>query len=941
MPSVLLLTKLFPPPVHSGLVSRPRLVNRVLEGRRLGRKLILVSAPPGFGKTTLVSAVIQQAGCRVAWLSLDGADNDPIRFWRYLIGALRRLYPDLGEFALAMLEANQPPPVENVLTSLINDLAVLPNPFILVLDDYHVIESSLIHTGVNFFIDHLPQQVTLILTTRADPPLSLARRRGRMEMTEIRAVDLRFLREEAVQFLNSLAHLDIPAKELDILLLRTEGWAAGLQLAALALQSISASEDPGAPAYQLLADFISSFAGDDHYIGDYLVEEVLLRQPHEIQDFLLLTSIFDRFCAGLCAAVVDGLSLPSAQEMLSRLDHANLFLVPLDNRQEWYRYHRLFAELLQRQLTQARGGEVVKSLHQRASRWFELTGLWNDAVDHALLAGEEVHAVDLVERHAVELFERSEMPAVREWILRLPERLIYPSISLCISWAWAAISTAHEEEGTRAVSAIERALGVDEFTLDLDRFPTQGLASGFALVLVNLVILRSTLDIHTLELRRSIERTHRAMAYLHTLTGEEFVPIVINFNCVGYFNLGACYQMLGDSTQALDAFENSIKFSDLSLNPHIQPMAISHLAQIYTAQGKLTQAYETYQVSLRNSAEKGEKPSPLSCILHSGLGLLALERNELEEAQAQFIHCLELGIPWNAWEALIPAYMGLARLHYVRNEVDVAIAYLDQANLSWERTHNRGPLLEFQAWRALIQGDSAAMAACVTHFEQERPLLDNALVYIAEDVRHLRVELWLRLGRLEKASEILENVRVSAEKGERWGVIIYNLVLHSVLYVMEKNSSAALVCLERALTLAEPGGYLRVFLNQGEFISPLLVQFVANPTIQPNLAAYARRIIAEYQKEIVFHAPGASAGSAVVTTGALKPARGVLVEPLTERELDVLRLIAQGLTNSEISARLVISSGTVKTHTNNLYSKLDVNSRSAAAARARELGIIE
>ncbi|MBE0697766.1 MAG: tetratricopeptide repeat protein, partial [Anaerolineaceae bacterium] len=479
----------------------------------------------------------------------------------------------------------------------------------------------------------------------------------------------------------------------------------------------------------------------------------------------------------------------TAQSMLSALDHANLFLTPLDNRQEWYRYHRLFSELLQRQLVQTRGADLVRELHRRASFWFEQAGLWNEAVDHALHAGDEKRAVDLVDQHATQLFEASEMPAVREWILRLPEPLIYSRLSLCISLAWAAIATAHEDEAGRAVLAIERALGLDENITSLMQFTGADLPAGFVIILINVGILRSTLDITALELQRSVERSRAALAFLEQLPGEEYAPIVINFNCVAFFNIGVCCQMLGDVVQACDALEKAVEYSDLSQNPHILSMAISHLAQIYASQGKLSRAFETYQLSLRRTAEKSPKPSPLSCLTHSGLGMLALERNDLEEAQTQFERCLELGVPWNAWEALIPAYMGLANLYRVRKEPARALAYLDQANLAWERTHHRGPLLEFEAWRALITEDHAALAACANKFEQADPPQDNVLVYIVEDILHLQAQLWLQMGDLTKADEILSNVRASAEKGARWGVVIRNLILRSILHELNHSPS--------------------------------------------------------------------------------------------------------------------------------------------------------
>ncbi|RPJ39653.1 MAG: hypothetical protein EHM21_15475, partial [Chloroflexi bacterium] len=380
-------TKFFPPPPREQLVPRPRLVERLEAGLRQGRKLVLVSAPAGFGKTTLVVEACQRlgTGCQLAWLSLDDADNEPIRFWRYLVTALRRVEGGVGDLAIDMLEANQPPPFETVLTGLLNDLAGVSPPLILVLDDYHVIDTRAIHEGLNFLLDHLPPQIHLVLTTRADPPLALARRRARTEMVEVRAADLRFTREESLAFLNAILRLDLPAADVEVLLRRTEGWIAGLQMAGLAMQGMAGALVDGAP--DRLHEFIASFAGDDQYIGDYLVEEVLHRQPEAIQSFLLQTSVLERFCAELCSAVFSGkwsaageedsmltadhrpLATSKVRQLLESLDHSNLFLVPLDNRQEWYRYHRLFAELLLRRLRQTLGPEAEVELRRRASVW--------------------------------------------------------------------------------------------------------------------------------------------------------------------------------------------------------------------------------------------------------------------------------------------------------------------------------------------------------------------------------------------------------------------------------------------------------------------------------------------------------------------------------------------------------------------------------------------
>ncbi len=941
MESPLLLTKTFPPPARGPLVQRPRLAGRVLLSLRQGRKLVLVSAPPGFGKTTLAGEVIRQSGSAAAWLALDANENDPVQFWQYAIAALRRSCPGLGELAQAMLDANQPPPLENVLAGLLNELAALTDPLIFVLDDYQVIESPEVHESLNFFLDHLPPPVALVITTRSDPPLGLALRRARGELVEIRAADLRFSSEEAAEFLSALANLTLPPADLDVLLRRTEGWVAGLQLAALALRSEPArAAETGEPPLPL-HDFVVTFAGDDRYIGDYLVEEVLQRQPREIQEFLLRTSILDRFCAGLCREIITdtGAAEPAAAtaSTLVALERANLFLVPLDQRQEWYRYHRLFAELLQRLLLQSYGEARVKELHLRASRWFEGAGLWSEAVDHALRAGAETRALNLVETRAVDLFQRSEMPAVREWILRLPERLVFQSLPLCVSLGWAAMATGRVAEVERAVEAIGRGLGLDMETFRLDPGAIKGMHPGVPILLANAVILRSSADLTRLRLEQAIEGARSVLVFADGLAGEEYQRVKIDFCSIAWFNLGVSYQLLGEVAQARQAFERAISESEQTLNPHILTMSISHLGQILAAQGQPGEAREMHELSLRKLAGLAGGRSPLRSIAHAGLGLLAYERNDLEEACAQFERCLELGLPWNNWESLIPAYLGLANAHLARGQTAEALALLEKAHREWQHAYGPEGFTIFREWRALLAGEAAEMAAAADALKQSNPPQVNLLTYIAEDMLLLRALLLLRLDRLDEAQDILDRVDVSAEEGGRTGVLIQALVLRSAVFERRNAREQALTCLERALALGYPGEYARSFLDRGEHLGSLLAA-VAAKRQGGDMSGYAARLLAAWQQES--GAGQAAAQDAPRPGQAALPDQRGLVEPLTGRELEILGLVAQGLTNPQIAARLVITPGTVKVHANNIYAKLGVQNRTAAVAKARELGLI-
>jgi LuxR family maltose regulon positive regulatory protein len=880
MATPLLNTKLYIPSVRPELVPRPRLTERLNEG--MTRKLTLVSAPAGFGKTALLSEWIHCRGgvtppLQARWVSLDKDDSDPARFWTYFVAALQTVKADVGKAILAAFQSPQPPPMETVLTALINEIAAIPDPLVLVLDDYHLIEAQPIHSALAFLLDHLPPQMHLIIAGRADPPLPLARLRGRGQLTELREADLRFTSDEAAVFLNEVMGLGLSAGDVATLAARTEGWIAGLQMAALSMQG---REDiPG---------FIAAFTGSHRYILDYLIEEVFQQQPADVQDFLLKTSILDRFTAPLCDTVTER---EDSHDMLPSLERANLFIVPLDESRQWYRYHRLFADLLRHRLDMVCGSKRVALLHAQASQWYETNGFPADAVHHALAAHDWERAATLVHDVSGSLMIRGEVTTLVGWLQALPDEVVHARPRLCLECSWPLILTGQ-------LDAAESYLGQAEQAAQDDAAFLGGIVAAQA------YIARTRGDA-----RRTIELSQRALTLLpqDDLSSRSIVAL----------NLGLAHWHRGHLAEAEQALTEADHAALQSGNNHVRLMALGTLGPIQAAQGKLHQA----TVLCRQAIRLGEQ-SPAIALAHNELSALLYEWNDLEAAADHLRRGIELSQRSGNVELQTGGYRMLACLKQAQGDASGALAALQEAH-QLARDHDVTPFVHARnaachAQIALAQDD---VATAVHWAEQVTEDADAFPLY--PFLRLTPARLLLAQNQKAAAAEQLEALYDKAVRaGWQFGVV----EVRALQALAAPTLTAALTFLAEALTLAQPEGYVRTFVDKGEPMATLLRE------------AASQGIAPEYASKLLAACGVSEYGGMEVPPPSLHTQP--LIEPLSERELEVLQLLADGLTNQEIAQALCVSVNTVKTHLKNIYGKLGVHSRREAAAKARELNLL-
>jgi LuxR family transcriptional regulator, maltose regulon positive regulatory protein len=885
MPAPILATKLYIPPPRPKVVLRPRLIERLNEGLQRTSSVILISAPAGFGKTTLVSEWVARCDDSVAWLSLDEGDSDPARFLMYLVVALQTITPQIGAGVLAALQSPQPPPSEALLTTLLNEIAAIPERVVLVLDDYHALDSQPVDQALTFLIDHLPPQLHIVIATREDPSIPLARLRARGQLNELRAADLRFTPTEAAEFLNHTMGLGLSADDIAALESRTEGWIAGLQLAALSMQGRSDT-----------ASFIGSFTGSHRFVLDYLVEEVLRRQTAEVQSFLLRTSILDRLCGPLCEAVLLT-PVGSGEETLAYLERANLFIVPLDNDRQWYRYHHLFGELLRKRLGQNLSPEEVVALHIRASQWFEDHGLMLEAFQHAAAANDVERAERLMVDKGMPLHDRSAVTVILDWLASLPKSVLDARPQLWVRSATMALmggQTTGVEERLQAGEAALQDVELDDQTRDL---------------IGQIAAARATLALTKYQPETMIVQARRALEYLP--------PDDLTFRFTANWVLSYAYQLQGDRAAAGRVLTEAVAISQASGDRFSTILALDGLGLIQELQNQLYRAAETYRRVLQL---EGDQPHPNAAETHLSLARIYYEWNDLDAAEQHGQQSLQLARQYDqVIDRFIISEVFLARLKLAQGDVDAAAALLAQTEQAAREQNFAQRMPEVAAVQVLTllrQGEVAAAAQLAQVYELP---LSRARVRLAQDDS-------------VAALAIIEPVRQQMEAKNWQDDRLKVMILQAVALRAHGEKDKAVQVLSEALVLAEPGGFIRLFVDEGAAMRLLIADVRMLLEKQGNregqkLIGYTDKLLAAFPQS-------------TATQSALSNQQSVLVEPLSPRELEILKLIAEGLSNREIGERLFLALDTVKGHNRRIFDKLQVKSRTEAIARARELGLL-
>jgi LuxR family maltose regulon positive regulatory protein len=894
----LLRTKLYIPPVRVDLVPRPHLVQRINDGLRY--PAMLISASAGFGKTTLLSewhTSSEGSGVALGWLSLDEDDNDFVRFMLYLIGALETLKANVGDDALALLQSTQTPGPKMVLTPLINALSRITSDLAVVLDDYHCITSSSIHEAVTFLLEHLPPQVHIIIACRADPPLPLARLRARGLLFELRADDLRLTPDEAAMFLRQTFGLALSEQEISALEARTEGWIAGLQLAALAMRG---QHD--------IAGFVAAFTGSNRYILDYLAEEVLRREPAHTQDFLLETAVLERLSGPLCRAVT---GRADAELMLLSLEQANLFTVPLDADRHWFRYHHLFADVLRHHLRRIQPDRVPE-LHRRASTWYEQQGYMPEAIRHALAAADFERAADLIGSVSRKLLAASEVTTLRGWIEVLPDGVVRARPLLSLMYAWVlALGNQVEAAEARLQDALQLLSGWNE---------GQRSEAEYEALLGEARTLEALAAVGRGDFARAIDLSRQALD--HTEADNVWL------RSLNIHNLGLAYRSAGKEVEAMQALIEASRLAQAAGNLLLTLFALSNLAALQEIRGELRNAARTCQQLLQLATGKDGQPLPLAGLGHLGLGKLCREWNELDKAARHLRRAIELGQQSETEGIVTDSFITLALVYQARRDFQAAHDMLQKARQFVERwgfpqMHLRLAAFEARLW--LAQGDLER----AVHWARESGLSVNDAPSEALEIEHTTLARILTAqGAVDEAAYLLARMLTSAEAVGRMGRVMEILVLQSLVYHAQGDSSRALSTLERALSIAGPEGYVRLFADEGPPMAELLGQVSRRGS---PVSHHATRLLDAFDRR---------APASAVSMLASEASYSSPLEALSEREFEVLSLIADGLSNREIAEKLVISIPTVKKHIENIHDKLNVHSRTQALARARELGLL-
>jgi LuxR family maltose regulon positive regulatory protein len=943
--SPLLVTKITPPPLRPDATPRPRLIARLAEGVR--SPLTLVHAPAGFGKTTLLTAWAHDFGLAIldfgstnplpnpqspiqnrkfAWLSLDVGDNDPARFWTYVGAALDRVCPNVSAGAQALLLSPRPLPIDTVLTTLINELNERTEVITLILDDYHVITTQEIHDSLTFLLNHLPPTLRIVIATREEPPLPLARLRARHQLTELSTDALAFTHEETAAFLYDTMGIQLTKSDIVALEIRTEGWAAGLQMAALALQG---RDDASA--------FIAGLRGSHRSILDYLIGEVFDRQPAAVRWFLLRTAILDRLSGPLCDAVLKTHEQPvfsdteakdtsrvSCRVMLERLHRAGLFLLPLDDERRWYRYHQLFADALRERLSVAES-KLAPELHRRAAVWFDANGDTAEAIRHALATQDSEFVADLIERAAPTMVaQRGEIVTLRSWLDMLPDHEIRKRPQLCVFRAlvvllsgqmqWAEIWLQYAETITSEV-AREVGSGAEK----VDRAPMRRSAAG------EITAVRAMLSDMAGDAPRTITLAREALDVLpkEDILWRTGLPIT----------LGRALQLTGDRAAARAAYNHAVKASYASQNYFAAIFGLCQLANVQMTEGRLRDVEATCNWALDLAQNAGLQHLPYTGYAHLYLGLLLYYRNDLAAAEQQLACAIACGQVGPQITVLRQAYFALAFVMHARHNIERAVECLREAD-DFTRPRYREQMVAqtaaYQARIALGQGHLGVAA----EWAQTCGVNPDEDIHAGHEMRYVVLAQTLYAqGRLDDALRLLARLRRFAEVSGEQRLLVESMALEALTLCAGGESAQATQTLLQALELAEPEGDIRVFVDLGAPMADLLAR-IAQRRISG--AAFARRLLAafgDWKLEI-----GNNKGD--TDQSPISNFQSLQMELLTPRELEVLRLLAAGCSNRDIAQRLVLAENTVKSYTKRLYAKLDVASRTQAIARGRELNLL-
>jgi LuxR family maltose regulon positive regulatory protein len=831
----------------------------------------------------------------VGWLSLDAADNDPAFFWSYFIAALQSVHPEIGKPALSMLRSPQPPPVVWILNTLINELAKTQTEFALVLDDYHEIDNQSIHELMSYLVENMPPQMHLFISTRIDPPLPLARLRARGHMIELRAADLRFTSGEATEFLNEMMNLGLSHSQVETLEARTEGWIAGLRMAAL---SIRTTNDVTA--------FIDSFGGGTRHIFDYLIEEVVDRQLPDIRDFLLRTSVLDRLTGPLCNAIT---GRNDSREVLQRLERGNLFLVPLDDNNQWYRYHQLFSDLLQAQMIRQRP-DLISELHSKASRWFEGEGLTVEAVNHAMASQDWDRVKELIEPRVKIMIAQNRYATVAEWLSKMPGEFVAEHPWLCVLGAWASLFLGRYEDVQRFVQWADAILPerLEEYDKEIMDWHS---------IRAYLLTLRAFLNLSSNDLIGTIDLCHEALTHAPT-------DDILLFSTV-MLSLGVAFTASGDLESGYVHFKEAAAKAKATANYYYESAATAHMADVEAQMGHLHKAAHTYRQAIQIAEEWGSgECAPVASYALMGLSEVLYEWNKHDESASLLARGLQLGEMSGESEFMVKGLIVLARLANAQEKpddvrealarawevapTDISLDYRSSQVSSWEArlALSEGKLADAINWAANVE--HGLTTAKIPDYRSEVKYLTLARVKIAS-------------GETQGIPESLERLHQAMKENKRMGGVIEVMILKALALQAQGRLDEAIVALHSALSFAKPEGYIRIFVDEGEPMARLLRHAAAEGTELDYVTKLLSALGARTQPE-------------------KPPAGPPAAEEFTQREKEVLRLIAAGLSNRDSAELLAVTEGTIKKHLNNVFGKLGVRSRTQAVARAKELELL-